>query len=60
MGDLAVITHRRATTPREWITCVIERRASRGQNVSCDLSQVLTLRELGSLELRWMPVAISP
>jgi hypothetical protein len=57
MGDFAVILHGRATTHREWITCVIERRAPREQSVSCDLSQVLTLRGFGGSERRRMRVA---
>jgi hypothetical protein len=50
MGELVVIQHRRATTHRQWITCVIEPRASRGQSLSCDLNQVLTLRGCGPSE----------
>ena len=44
MADSGPGDARQSTTHGELITCVIERRSSRRQSLSCDLSQVLTLR----------------
>ena len=52
MADRMLRLSKENTTCRERIDCVIEHQWSCGQSLSCELSQVLTLRGFGAIKAR--------